>query len=161
MMKAHERGVPWDAKTTALAVAFGDLEGMKFAHEHGAPWHEETTAIAAEMGEVEFLSYAYEHGAPWDWRTTSGAAKNGHLECLRYAYFRGCPLKNEDQSSQYIREWNGAASTIARAWRRHRDAKRRLAVSVIGSAWLDHAYAPGGPGYARLAEAWRAKCNNA
>jgi hypothetical protein len=54
---------------------------------------------------------------------------------------------------------NRAASTIARAWRLHRDAKRRLAVSVIKTAWLAHTYAPGGKGYARLAEVWTAKCN--
>jgi hypothetical protein len=33
-----------------------------------------------------------------------------------------------------------------------------MAVSVIEAAWLAHMYAPGGKGYARLAEAWNAKC---
>jgi hypothetical protein len=32
-----------------------------------------------------------------------------------------------------------------------------MAVSVIETAWLVHTYAPGGKGYARLAEAWLAK----
>jgi hypothetical protein len=32
-----------------------------------------------------------------------------------------------------------------------------MAVSVIEAAWLACTYAPGGKGYARLAEAWNAK----
>jgi hypothetical protein len=33
-----------------------------------------------------------------------------------------------------------------------------MAVSVIEASWLAHIYAPGGKGYARLAEAWPARC---
>ena len=77
---------------------------------------------------------------------------------LRYAYFRGCPWIVDDVESRQTRqEWNRAALTIGRAWRRHREARRRLAVSVIEAAWLDHTYAPGGKGYARMAQAWNAK----
>jgi hypothetical protein len=94
------------------------------------------------------------------------AAESDHLDCLRYAYFRGCPWNDTWstkllEASQAIIEWNKAASTIGRAWQRHREAKRRMAVSVIENAWLAHMYAPGGKGYARLAEAWPAKCSNA
>jgi hypothetical protein len=102
------------------------------------------------------LRYAHEHGAPWDEETTADAARNGHLECLRYAYTRGCPWNDNGAAA----EWTRAASTIGRAWRRHRDAKRRMAVSVIEAAWIAHMYAPGGKGYARLAEAWNAKRND-
>jgi hypothetical protein len=123
-------------------------------------------------GHLDCLRYAHEHGAPWDERTTEKAAENFRMgsdgddglppseccmDCLRYAYFRGCPWIDDNVKSRQIRqEWNKAASTIARAWRRHRDAKRRLAVSVIETAWLACTYAPGGKGYARLAEAWNA-----
>jgi len=65
---------------------------------------------------------------------------------------------DDEQSKQFIAKWNRAASTIGRAWRRHRDLMRRLAVSVIETVWLAHTYAPGGKGYARMAEAWNAKC---
>jgi hypothetical protein len=115
---------------------------------------------AARYGHLECLRYAHENGAPWHKETTYYVTQYGYLECLRYVYFRGCPWKIDDydeQSKQYITEWNKAASTIGRAWRRHRAAKRRLAVSVIEAAWLAHTYAPGGKGYARLAEAWKAK----
>jgi hypothetical protein len=113
------------------------------------------TANAAANGHLECLRYAHEHGAPWDGSTTYYAAHHGHLDCLRYAYFRGCPWKNDDEQAK---QWNRAASTIGRAWRRRRDARRRMAVSVIEAAWLAHTYAPGGKGYARIAEAWPAKC---
>jgi hypothetical protein len=149
---AHEHGAPWHGWTTEYAAENGHLECVRYAHEHGAPWNEWTTAHAAEQGDLECLRYAHEHGAPWNEYTTYFAARNGQLACLRYAYFRGCPW-NYDGDMQAT-EWNRAASTIARAWRRHRDAKRRLAVSVIEAAWLACAYAPGGKGYARLAEAW-------
>jgi hypothetical protein len=139
------------------AALRGHLECLRYAHEHGAPWHERTTEYAAMNGHLECLRYAHEHGAPWDERTTAAAARNGHLECLRYSYFRGCPWI--DHREARFTEWNRAASTIGLAWRRHRDAaRRRMAVSVIEAAWLAHTYAPGGKGYARLAEAWLDKC---
>jgi hypothetical protein len=70
---------------------------------------------------------------------TANAAANGHLDCLRYAYFRGCPWFVDDVVlGQTRQKWNRAASTI-------------------GRAWLAHTYAPGGKGYARLAEAWLAR----
>lgn len=47
---------------------------------------------------------------------------------------------------------NSAARAIWRAWRRYSQMKK--AVSVIETAWLEHAYAPGGPGCARIAAAW-------
>jgi hypothetical protein len=142
--------------TTYYAAWYGHLECLRYAHENGAPWDERTTSDAARNGHLDCLRYAHEHGAPWDERTTSYAARHGHLECLRYAYFRGCPWN--DDSRQNRQEWNKAASTICRAWRRHHDARRRMAVSVIEASWLAHTYAPGGRGYARLAEAWPAKC---
>ena len=143
--------------TTYSAAQNGHLECLTYAHEHGAPWDEFTTRYAAINGHLACLRYAHEHGAPWDVRTTACAARHGHLECLRYAYFRGCPLWNDDADMQAA-EWNRAASTIGRAWRRHREARRRLAVSVIEAAWLNHIYAPCGKAYVRLAEAWHAKC---
>jgi hypothetical protein len=47
-----------------------------------------------------------------------------------------------------------AARAIWRAWRRYSQIKKRKAVAAIEAAWLEHAYAPGGPGCARLAAAW-------
>ena len=144
---------------TDISALRGDLACLRYAHEHGAPWHEWTTAYAAINGHLECLRYAHEHGAPWDECTTGFAASHGQLECLRYAYIRGCPWIDDGEArsrkvATAIAEWNRAASTISRAWRRHHDGKRRMAVSVIEAAWLAHTYAPGGKGYARLAEAW-------
>jgi hypothetical protein len=151
---AHEHGAPWHQETTGHAADHGQLECLRYAHENGAPWDERTTEYAAWNGHLACLRYAHEHGAPWHRLATSATAENGHLACLRYAYFRGCPW-NESKHASIQSQWNRAASTIGRAWRRHRDAKRRMAVSVIEAAWLAHTYAPGGKGYARLAVKFR------
>lgn len=119
---------------------------------------------AARYGNMACLAYAYEQGAPWDYNTPYVSVEYGHKECLRYALIRGCtwrqPVYTRVEAEVFERlaatatAFEAAAAKIVRAWRRHRDARRRRAAWAIEDAWLHCCYTPGGVGYKRVRAAF-------
>ena len=91
---ARENGGYYTSMIAVVAARNGDLDCLKYLHETGAEWSVTVCNVAAMMGSLECLKYAHENGCPWDVQVCAEAASKGHLECLKYAYENGCPLED-------------------------------------------------------------------
>lgn len=89
---AHERGVPWDRDTCAVAAGGGHLHCLRYAYENGCPWSAWTTENAAMKGHVECLRYAIENDCHYYEWTLRQAARHGHLECVQLLCDVDCPM---------------------------------------------------------------------
>ena len=76
---------------------------------------------------------------------------HGHLACMRYALCRGSRARFYKAEEVRLR---AAIQYLADAWLKKKT--RKAAASVIGEAWLEFTYRPGGAGASRVGKRYHA-----
>jgi hypothetical protein len=120
LVRARERGAPWEETVTELAAQNGHLGCLRYAHENGCPWSPYACNAAARMGHIEALDYALTHGAPRNVDAVYAfAARGGHLPCMA----RMCREDNDGKAEPGPWPWtmagpaaeSGSEAALARA----------------------------------------------